>query len=572
MEIDRRTWLKVAALGTAGAAVSQVARAGVNEAAIAIRSPGRSGRDYRPVLDELGHYARAELEAVGLPGIAISLVDDEGFQAVVTLGWADIGRKTPIAPAQFFQIGSISKSFAALCVYRLADAGRIDLEAPLSAYLPEAPLPPERISIREVLSHTAGLPTDTPVFPRVPGGRLWTGFTPGSNFSYSNVGYMLMGRLVEAVTGRPYPLALRELVVEPLGMTDVIEVIQAKDRARYPIGYSPLDVNGPDLTRTPLGETPWVDRDDAAGSIGATADAMAIYVRYLIAVGQGRGAPLLSDQAARRFATPVAQAPLFGAGARYANGLAVIDLDGHAALHHTGGMIAFSSSITVDPISAVGCFASVNGHMGDYRPSLVTNYACRLLRAIKEGVPRPPSRPEPPSLDRIGNAGLYGGRYVTQDGERIEVQERDGKLFLSAGGAEGRLQSAGEDAFQTDHPQMGYHLFFFEREGGKVISAWWGAKYFGRGVARQPPATPPNLASLAGFYVSDGAWIGSAAVVVQGDRVVLERYGALEPEGDFWRVKSEESLCERVRFEDVMGGKPRRLNISGQDLWRFESV
>ncbi len=86
------------------------------------------------------------------------------------------------------------------------------------------------------------------------------------------------------------------------------------------------------------------------------------------------------------------------------------------------------------------------------------------------------------------------------------------------------------------------------------------------------PITPTDLASLAGLYVSDGPWIGSATVVVQASRVIVERYGVLERQGDFWQVKSEEALCERVRFEDMLGGKPRRLNISGQDLWRFESV
>ncbi len=104
------------------------------------------------------------------------------------------------------------------------------------------------------------------------------------------------------------------------------------------------------------------------------------------------------------------------------------------------------------------------------------------------------------------------------------------------------------------------------------MASWWGSSIYGRGTPRPQPATPAEFAAYQGFYVSDGPWIGSASVVAQGGLLVLERYGALDREGDYWRVKSNEALCERVRFEDLLNGRARRLNISGQDLWRFDSV
>jgi CubicO group peptidase (beta-lactamase class C family) len=571
MRISRRTGLRLLAAGTAGATLSDLARASDGGATTSVRSLGVSGHDYAPALAAIVRYAREELTAVGLPGITLSIVDADGFAGIATLGWADIDRRAPVDTTQLFQIGSISKSFAALCVYCLADSGKIDLGAPLSHYLPDAALPLDPILIHQVLSHTAGLPADAPIFPRVPDGRLWTGFAPGSNFSYSNVGFGLLGKLVEKICVKPYPLALRELVIKPLGMHELIEVVQAKDRARYAVGYSPLDVYGPDLTRVPIGQTPWVNRDDAAGSIGTNSDTMALYLRYLISVGRGRGSPLFSDKAAERFATPVTDAPIFGNKARYANGLAVIDLDGHAAFHHTGGMIAFSSSLTVDPVAGVGCFASVNGHMGDYRPSNVTAYACRLMRGIRDGS-APPAPPDPPSLDLIDSANDYIGIYVSQSGDRFELRTRSGRLFILADGSEGRVQAVGEHGLQTDHPRLQSHLMSFERVGGRVVASWWGSSIYGRGTPRPQPATPAEFAAFQGLYVSDGPWIGSASVVAQGSRLVLERYGTLDRERDFWRVKSDEALCERVRFGDYLNGRARRLNISGQDLWRFDSV
>jgi CubicO group peptidase (beta-lactamase class C family) len=129
--------------------------------------------------------------------------------------------------------------------------------------------------------------------------------------------------LVEKIYGKPYPLALRELVINPLGITGLREVCQATDRAGYVIGYSPLDNTGPNLPQVPLGQPQWVNIDTADGNIGATADAMTRYLQYLIAVGRGRGAPLFSNTAAARFGAvsgPVA-ADIFGPGTAYASGL-----------------------------------------------------------------------------------------------------------------------------------------------------------------------------------------------------------------------------------------------------------
>ncbi|UVO30471.1 serine hydrolase [Bradyrhizobium arachidis] len=569
--MDREALQKVAALNQDPDAA--------NNLKICVRSAGASGHVYASAIDKFVAHARNELAALELPGLTFCLVDGEGFAAVGTLGWADKDRQLPVDPGHLFQIGSISKSFAALCVYRLADEGEIDLDAPLSSYLPDAPLPAEPICLQQVLSHTSGLPVDAPAaFPRVPGERLWTGFAPGSRYSYSNTGYELLGMLVEKVTGKPYPVALRELVTRPLGISaaGLREAIQASERAHYAIGYSPLDFFlGPALTRMPVGQVPWVNWTNPASCIGATADAMAHYVKYLLAVGQGRGAPLFSDATARRFATPVVTDP-GSEGFGHASGLQASDLDGHAVLQHGGSMLGFSSHLMIDPVSGVGCFANVNLLATDYDPSGLVRYACKLLRHSREGGAAPTS-PDAAASDHVEAAESYAGTYFGPEGNQFQLVARTGRLSIVADDREGRLHAARRGGFQSDHPRYGRHLFDFERGGGAVTGAWFGPTLYGRGAPVPQPIVPPELLALQGLYVSEDPRVWAASIVVQKGCLVLERYGfqpgktSLERNGDYWH--STDAPCERIRFLGLQDGVPRCLNISGRpDLWRFDRI
>jgi CubicO group peptidase (beta-lactamase class C family) len=580
--MDRRALLKMAAAGTAATALTGVTNAAGDARTVTVRSPGTSGHAYSPALDKLIAYAEQDLAAAGVPGMTFCVVDAEGFAAVSTLGWADMDRRIPVGHSHLFQIGSISKSFGALCVYRLADEGKINLDDPLSRYLPDVPLPAEPILVQQILSHTAGLPRSPPVVPRVPDHRLWTGFTPGTNFSYSNTGYELIGTLVEKITGKPYPLALRELVIKPLGITGLREVCQASDRADYAVGYSPLDNSGPNLPHVPLGQPQWVNIDTADGNIGATADAMTRYAQYLIAVGRGRGAPLFSDAAAKRFSTVLepaaAAAAIFGKGTAYASGLGVIGLDGHRTFHHTGGSWGFAACITVDPVAGVGCFVGVNAQVAGYRPANITKYACRLLRQVREGGTEQKSTAAT-SSDHVEGADSYAGSFIAPGGDRFQVVVRSGRLALVADGREARLESLGKNLFLSDHPRFGSHFLEFERSGSAATSVWFGPVLYGRGRAVPQPAVPPELATLQGIYGSPDHFTGWwRTIFAQGERLVIENVAfyrtkdTLHRKDDYWHPESTENPCERIRFEAVVNGVPQCLNVSGRDLWRFDGI
>jgi CubicO group peptidase (beta-lactamase class C family) len=582
MSVTRRGWLigTAALTGTAGfEAEAQTERQDVfppgprqNPPApdFRVTSPGAPTRDYTAALAALRAYALDEVERLGLPGMTISVTDGEGFTALLPLGWADMERRIPLTSDRYFQIGSISKSFIALTLLALSDEGRVDLSAPAARYLPDVPLPPEPITLLQLLSHTAGLPDGAELFPRTPDGRLWCGFSPGSSFSYSNTGFDLLGAVIVHVTGAPFQQAVDRLVREKLGIDDMTGVLTEATRPQFAVGYWPWD-------RTVAATLPGGRLEPAtfdqlampAGSVGATAGQMAIYLRALMRFASGQGAPALTDPSARRFAAPVAPAAEFGPGAQYALGVALAPVDGQTCLHHTGGMMAFASSFHADPAAGVGCFASVNAMLDDelYRPRQVTRYAVQLMRAARVGAPLP-SPPDVMAPWRVSDADACTGTFVGPDGAFALAPDGAG-LALTFQGRTARAFRRRADRLVTDHPLLRDHCLDAVRESGRIVGWWWGETLFGRDQAVPQPQTPAELRALAGLYVNRDPWVGRAVVLARGDSLVLEGAGPLTRRDGYWARQTDPGGLERFRFEAFLDGRPQRLNASGADLWRL---
>jgi CubicO group peptidase (beta-lactamase class C family) len=577
MQITRRGWIGAAgAAALAGPALAQT-RAAARAAAIPapqsqtrIIAPGR-GTNYDAALEALGAYARDELAAYGLPGMTLSVTDADGFTALITVGLANVEHGLPVGHETLFQIGSISKSFLAITTLALAQQGRLDVDAPIARYAPEIPWPAAPITVSQVMSHSAGLPDGAAIFPRVAGGRLWTGFPAGSKFSYSNTGFDLLGAVVERVTGLTHQEAIRRHVRAPLGLEDMAADIRQANRARFAVGYMPWDSDAAELPRAPMQFAPWDEEDTPAGSIGATGAQMAIYLRALLALGRGRGGGLLSDAMARRFVAPVIASDAdFGPGSKYAQGVAIQPVDGQPCLHHTGGMIAFSSSFHADPAAGVAAFASVNARQGGYRPRATTAYAIRLMRAARAGAPLP-AAPDPLAAFAVKNPARLAGRYVAPGGETVTLSVAGGAVTLASVEGSGALMTYG-GGLASPMARFSAHAFEPVRgAGGAVTGLWWRETLFGRDAARPPTPVPPGLRALAGIYLNRDPWIGSAAILARGDSLVLEGGGRLIDRGPWWSLDKDPGGVERFTFDGHIGGRATRLNASGADLIRISA-
>jgi CubicO group peptidase (beta-lactamase class C family) len=566
MDMHRRA---LVGLGVAGATLAAAARAGAAPDPIAAVSvEGDAAGHYGAAIDDIRAYAARHMEVYGLPGLTVSLVAPDGTTAFMRFGHADVESRTPVRPDHLFQVGSISKSFTALCIFRLMEAGKLSLDADVRDLLPGVLLPPGKTSVQNLLNHSSGLPDDAPLFPRGGDGRLWRGFEPGARWSYSNLGFLMLGLIAERVDGRPLPEVIRQQVLAPLGMNSTKPAILTEDRALYAQGYAPFYSDRGYPRAGPLAAFHWTDMTAGSGCVASTAGDMARYARYLVAAGQGKGAPLLSDAGAARFARATIDAPGWAVpGSKYANGLAVVDVGGRMLLHHTGGMLGFNSAIHIDPQAGVGAFASTNVGAAPYRPRDITAYACARLRAAVEGgapspAPAPPKAPDPTD---------YLGQYESRSGRRLTVVAVPRGLSARVGDMAYAVEASEADVFIVTAPQATAFPLVFRRSGKTVTRAWFeGAEFVrveaGARLAPFSPPTPPALEALTGHYASDDPWVGSFRVTAQGEALFLDDTTPLTalPDGSF-RAGDKDWSPERLRFDALLDGRPQRAILSGRD-------
>ncbi len=561
--MDRRSVLKGAAL--AAAALELGAQAGTAQAQV--HGAGLPGKDYAGALATLRAYASQHVSGYGLAGLTVTVVDRDGFSAEFQLGLSDVARNIPVNADHLFQIGSISKSFTAIAILQAAEAGKLDLDSTVSSHLPHIPMPPETITVRHLLSHVSGLPDDPPPFPRGVD-QLWVGFKPTTGWSYSNLGFRLLGMILEQVHGRPYTETV-QLIFDRLGMKDARPILATSDRERYAVGHGAFRPDRPVPWPGPIAAAPWVDFCEASGSVAAPARDMAKYMRFLIECGNGKGAPIFSDATAAAFVKPVSPALEFGAGAQYALGVAVVQNGGRSLIHHTGGMIAFCSSFHVDAAAGVACFASTNTNIDGYRPRDITAYACHLFRTLREGT----AAPAPRAIelgDTVDKPEAFAGDYRTANGDAFSVRPRDGGLELVDASGSGRLQLKGDSVFLVKKPDWSVHALVFDRRDGQVVGASHGERRFGRGAEPAPSAPiPPEFASKAGRYDNDDPWLGAIRVLARPNGLCLDDGTPLVPIGEgVYRIGPDPAGCERIRFDGEINGQANRMNFSGVDFWR----
>jgi D-alanyl-D-alanine carboxypeptidase len=573
MNMHRRA---VMGLGLAGAGLAVAAHAAASGAEVpgtlAVEGPG--GDRYASAFEDIRAYAAQHMVAYGLPGLTLCAAAPSGATAFMRFGYAELGGKAPLTPDHLFEIGSISKSFTALCIFHLMEAGKLSLDQDITGLLPGAPLPAgAKITVQNLLNHSAGLPDDAPLFPRGGDGRLWRGFEPGSQWSYSNLGFLMLGTIVERLEGKPLAEVIRMRILLPLGMNATKGSILTGDRALYAQGYSALYGDRGYPVAGPLGPGPWTDVTQGAGCVASTAHDMALYCRWLIAAGQGKGAPILSDAGAARFTRATIEAPGWAAkGApQYANGLAVVEVGGRKLLHHTGGMLAYNSALHVDPKAGVGAFASTNVGLVPYRPRDITAFACERLREVVENGPKATPTPAPPKTPAVD---AYLGRYVASNGVALTVAAGPRGISARIGDEAYLMEPFEADAFIATAPEATAHPLVFRRTDKTVMGAWWNGVEFVRAVADRPiaafsPKTPPALAALTGFYGCDDPWHGSMRITAQGDRLFVDDVVpmTLLPDGS-WRSGDKDWSPERIRFDAVIDGRPTRAIASGVDHLR----
>jgi D-alanyl-D-alanine carboxypeptidase len=553
MQITRRAF-------TAGA-LTAVVSARFATPALAQASPRFDG-----AIKAIGAHAEEHMRHFGLPGMTLGLSTPTGLSTVLNFGFANRDSRAPITPDTLFQIGSISKVMTATVIYQLVAEGRLKLSDRISAQLPAVHLPAgNAITVQHLLDHTSGLPDDAPMFAS---GGLWTGYAPGQHWSYSNTGYEILGKIAERIGGKPLDRLIGERVFTPLGMSRSRGAIIGADRTLYAQGYEAADSTVPFALGTPLAPAAWVDVTFGAGSVASTADDMLRFFRSMSDAANGRGGLGLKPDLARAFTSHFV--PSGTPGLSYGNGLMRVGgpAPARSYLHHTGGMVSFSSSFHLDPASGIAAFASSTlSAFAEYRPRVLTRFAVDVLAEVTAGRPIPAA---PPLDVPLPNAAAFVGRYSNAS-ESFEVRPGS-PLTLVANGREAALQPWGDNFFRTLHPDFRDFTLMFEMAGKAVAGASWGPKSFGKdGANRVLPKSDAALARLAGRYVNDSPWWGSATVVERGGKLWLGTETPLTKIGsNLWRLGEDSWSPERVGFADFIDGRPQTLLLSGNEFLRHD--
>ena len=520
----------------------------------------------QPVFTRLDEFIARHMRETGAPGMTLALANRDGLIRVSTYGYADTKAGSRVVPETMFEIGSISKSFVALTLLQLRDEGKIDFNKPIVEYLPWLKINSKfaAITTHHILTHSAGLP-GAPLLLDALLGELWTAYEPGKRFLYSNTGYNILGFLIEAVDKRPFAEAMRARMLTPLGMSASSPIITNDLRRLMAIGYEPLNEGKPFFVNGPLAEAQWLEVDIAAGSVASTPADMAKYMRMILNRGALPKGRLISEESFALFTKPAIDSPYRGEPASYGYGLWTSDIGGHTRLRHTGGMVAFSSSIDVDMTGNIGAFASVNANLRGYRPVAVTKYAVELFNASADGKPLPEAPAPPPAPDEVKNAADYAGTYTSLDGKKLEFAADGNKLVLVHANRRVVLERAGGDRFIVKHPDFDTYLLGFVRENQQVTQAYHGANWYLGEKYTGPKTfdTKKEWEGFAGHYHNDSPWYGDTRIVMRKGQLFVEGVQPLVPRGDGKFGLGDPDGPDWMTFETIVDGRAMRLNFSG---------
>lgn len=365
------------------------------------------------------------------PGLAVSVRRGNDIIYEAAHGYADLEHHATATPDTVFQIGSITKSFTSLLIAQLATEGLVDIDAPVSAYLPDYSGPGRDVPVRFLMNHTAGLVNYTSL-PHFPQGSQRTVtreemrgyfedaglmFEPGTAFEYSNSGTYILGLIVEAATDEPYDVALMRRVLTPLGLTRTYfagfePVIESRAS-----GYIVTDEgyrNAPHLH--PL--VPF-----SAGALLSTVQDVQDYI------DQVHRRNVLGDAVRDMLYT---QATIAGETLAYALGALIVrDWEGRRKIAHAGdidGFAAYMSYYPDDDLSIV-----VMGNTRDVAPTPV-GLEQKIARIVF-GRPRGAPSAEPLSGDEIGMiSGNYDASYMRIGVDRIGILPHEDGLAFRMGG------------------------------------------------------------------------------------------------------------------------------------------
>ena len=484
--------------------------------------PSRSAA--QPRTDPPKRYAEAarvleafiarEVEQKRLPALSIALVDDQSVVWARGFGFADAAKKVPATAETVYRVGSVSKLFTDLAVMQLVEQGKLDLDAPVTDYLPDfKPKDPfgKKLTLRQMMAHRSGLlreppvgsyfdPTDPPLAKMVASlNQTALVYPPGERTKYSNAAIATVGYVLEKTQQRPFAKLAQERVLAPLGMKrssfEPVPELMKNRAAALMWTYQGREFPAPTFE---LGMAP-------AGCMVSTVTDLARFLSVLFADGKGPNGTIAKPETLRQMLTP--QYPKKGER-EFGLGFALSTFEGRKRIGHGGAIYGFSTELAALPDERLGVVVISARDISNAVTTHIADEALRQMLAVKAGKPLPKierTSPIPPA-----EAKKLAGHY--QSGDRaFDLIESAGRLYLlkAEGGFRMELRAAGDDLIVDDVLAYGDRI---SRVGDKLR---FGGKDHARVPDAGPPAPPPaRWKGLIGEY----GWDHNTLYILEKDR------------------------------------------------------
>ena len=474
-------------------------------------------------------------------------------------GLADTGTQRRITPDTVFRLGSLTKQFTAAVVLQLVAEGRLSLDDPISKFFPDYPQPGARATVRQLLNHTSGIQSYTgiPGFMAGPGpaqahttAEMIALFRdrpsvtpPGQAWAYNNSGYVMLGAIIEHVTGKPWHQVVAERITGPLGLRSIGYGVDRESGAAMARGYT--EQQGHAAPSRPI----HMSVPHAAGALVGTVGDLA---RWSQALHHGR---VVRPDLYRLMTSPTVLPD--GHSQPYGFGLQMEHLRGRDSLEHSGGIFGFSTYAAYVPSDDLFVAVFANSDEAVTAPGIVT----WRLAALAMGQPYPEFRQA--QVEAATLAPLFGVYRVGEGTATRRFFARDGKLWtMRDGGRDLEVFAAGEDRFFYGPNSLTWFRIVRQADGAPVMEMHQdGAETAERAV--RTGDIPPELAvsrTILQTYVGHYQTPGPAADIALGENGVLTIQLSGQPAIPLRPVSETEYLVQGVGARVVFHPENGQVN------------
>ncbi|HXG71093.1 MAG TPA: serine hydrolase [Gemmatimonadaceae bacterium] len=456
--------------------------------------------DYSAAVSVLERFIEHEMADKELAALSIALVDDQRLVWTRGFGFADPEGKVPASTDTIYRVGSVSKLFTDIALMQLVEQGKVDLDAPVTRYLPDFhPRNPfdKPVTLRQLMTHRSGLvrepPTGNYFDPTEPSladtigslNRTALVYPPETHIKYSNAALSTVGYVIERVNGEPFAKSVQRTVLEPLGMHQ--SSFEATPEVRKNLAKAFMWTIDGRVFAAPT----FAMGIDPSGALYTTVTDLAHFWSAIFAGGRGTNGQILRESTLAQMFVPQYDKPDVKRG--YGLGFGLGDLDGRRTIGHGGAVYGFATTFRGLPAEKLGVVVVTTKDAANAVTGRVAQAALNAMLAVRDDKPIP--QPEITSPVAPDLARRIAGRYRSgRDGFELNVSGDQLEMLDAKGGAPLRLRSLG-DALVADD-RLGYGPKLLLRDGAITIDK----KTFKRVAMPRPPPAPERWRGLIGEY------------------------------------------------------------------------